>query len=338
MIIQCLISAKMKMRTIRKVSSFIQGDEMNYDRLSSFLYKNGMLDTRDMNSINRNVFYIKTFNDKSFILKKHRNKTRMEQQWSFFEQIKSPDIIPFEHFPNQKKFIYDKSYYWTISPYIRGKKLNYLVDKDRIESLETLKKFHGQASGINVLNRLKKDIFYLRWYKRLQTFKKTYYIFEDYHFKSLFEDIVQTTEKQLQIVSEIPWNRLEQKAKINGNWVHGDVASHNFIRNQKRIFIIDFDLLLCAPQLYDYIQLGQRFLPYINWNLNRLLSYNMVEERYLKAWLLAILIPSDVLREWIHFLYNTSNRSIHNYLSKMEADWLKRQSFLNSAKLMLKSM
>lgn len=326
------------MRTIQKVSSFIQGDEMNFDHLASFLSENGKLNIRSMASINRNVFYLKAFNGKAFILKRHHKKTRMEQQWNFFEQIKSPDIISFEHFPNQKKFIYDGSDYWTISPYVRGKKLNYLVEKDRTESLQTLRIFHEQAKGINVLNPLKKDTFYLRWYKRLQLFKETDYVFREYHFDSLFEDIVQTTEQQLQIVSGFGWDRIERQAKMDGKWIHGDVASHNFIRNQKGIYIIDFDLLLCAPELYDYIQLGQRFLPYINWDLSKLLSYNMVEDKYKKAWLLAILIPSDVLREWIHFLYHTSDNSIHNYLSEMEMDWMKRQSFLNSAKLMLKSM
>lgn len=309
---------------------------MNFDHLSSFLSRSGMLEVHNMTKINKNVLHLKTSNNESFILKRHRNKSRIEQQWNLFDQIKSPIIIPFERFPNQKKFIEDSDFFWTLSPYIQGRKLNYKVERDRRASLQSLEAFHEHTSGIKVDNPLTKELFYMRWYRRLHIFKKTDYIFREHNFESLYTDIVQTMEKHLQFVSEFAWVKMEQLARVNGTWIHGDVASHNFIRDQKMVYLIDFDLLLCAPQLYDYIQLGQRFLSYINWDLDKLLSYNMVEEKYLKPWLSSIFVPSDVLREWIHFLYNGSNSSIHDYLSRMEVDWINRKIFLKFAKSMLK--
>ncbi|WP_164668491.1 phosphotransferase [Virgibacillus doumboii] len=309
---------------------------MNFDRLSSFLYNTGMLEILRITSIKNNVFYLETKGEEKFILKKHRNQAKVEQQWIFFEKLNLPVVIGFERFPNHKRFIKDNGQYWTISKYIKGKRLNYADEEDRQETLQTLQTFHEHSSGLKIPEPLKKELFYKRWYKRLQTFRKTEYIFIEYQFNSLYKDIVQTTEHALEIISEYPWNRLEQQAVAYGTWIHGDVASHNFIRGRNQLYMIDFDLLLCAPQLYDCIQLGQRFLPYTDFDLYKLLSYRMVEEQFLKPWLYGISVPSDILREWINYLYRTPERSVHNYLQTMHSNWMKRQSFLKEVRSMLK--
>src|SRR5699024_11066097 len=108
----------------------------------------------------------------------------------------------------------------------------------------------------------------------------------------------------------------EKDAIIIGDCVQGVVSSHNFIQNEQT-FMIDYDLLRCGSQRYDYIQLGQRFLPHINCDIGDLLAYEMVSERDVRKWLSAIIIPSDVIREWLFFLSQGSS-PVKQYLSQME--------------------
>ncbi|MFC4558939.1 phosphotransferase [Virgibacillus kekensis] len=314
-----------------------QGDEMNYHRLSSFLSSEGKLGLQQLSPINRNVYYLETESGESLILKKHRNKSRMLQQWDFFEQFNSSMAVPFCRFPNGQKYLLTEGRYWTVSRYQSGNKLNYNDERDRVSAVDTLRMFHNEALGIKIPTPGRKEKFYLRWYDRLESFKKTDVVFVKHGFETLFKDIVQTSESTLRFISRFPWVRVEEEAKHIGRWIHGDVASHNFIRGEKKVYLIDFDLLNNAPPLYDYMQLGQRFLPYIDWDLERLLAYHMVHRKYLKAWLAVILVPSDIMREWLHFLYGEANKTPEEYLYKMERNWERRKTFSKSAKKVLKS-
>ncbi|WP_176555824.1 phosphotransferase [Virgibacillus ndiopensis] len=310
-------------------------DELKINRLSSFLYQEGKVNVANIVPIKANVFLVKTSDGNKVILKKHRKKEDVDQQWDFFDKLSTSIVIPFRRFPNGKKILISNGYYWTIAPFIEGTKLNYAINDDRKACLATLRAFHERAEDIRVTNPLRRKLFYKRWYKRLQSFKNTRDYFLNYGFENLFKDIVQTTETQLRLVSELPWERLERKAEEKRVWIHGDVASHNFIRSRD-VYMIDFDLLGQSPQIYDYIQLAQRFLPYLDWNLDKLISYRMVEDSQLKFWILAMTVPSDVLREWLHFLSRNSTMSMEEYLTNMENEWIKRQEFLKNAKAMLK--
>ncbi|SET82775.1 hypothetical protein SAMN05216389_13411 [Oceanobacillus limi] len=318
------------------MSNFYRRDDNKLDRLSSFFYWEGGLDLKLISPIKANVFLVKTIANEKFIVKSHHNKNNVYQQWSFFKRNNGNMIAPFVRFPNSSKFLIDENSYWTITPYIPGRKLNYKNPEDRIEAVNTLHAFHETATAIYINRHVKKQLFYLRWYNRLQMFKKTEYIFAKFGYVGLYKDIIQTTERQIQLVSHFPWKRIQRKAEEKGVWVHGDVAAHNFIKNDKT-YLIDFDLLYCTTQLYDFIQLGQRFLPYINWDIDKLLAYRMVREKELSPWILSLSIPSDVLREWIHFLRrHRSESSISAYLEELSESWSKRTNFLKTAVKMVK--
>ncbi|HAM81415.1 phosphotransferase [Ornithinibacillus bavariensis] len=311
-------------------------DDNHYDRLSSFLLWEGNLEIKKLHQIKRNIYYLEANTGKQYILKGHSNLLNMRQQWDFFNKAKSKSIVPFVRFPNGKKEILTGTNYgWTISPYITGRKLNYQHPGDRLLAVSTIKKFHQDAKNITVKNPIKKQLFYRRWHVRLNKFLETEYIFQKYGYENLFRDIVWMMNRYLDIVSTYSWNHDQKEAEIEGRWVHGDVASHNFIHNERTV-LIDFDLLHCTTQLYDFIQLGQRFLPNINWKLDRLLQYNMASERELAKFLYSVFIPSDVLREWMHYLKSKRRLSVSSYLQTMEEEWIKRKEFLNTSKVMLK--
>ncbi|MBP2256626.1 phosphotransferase [Virgibacillus alimentarius] len=319
------------------MNKFKQRDEVLKARLSSFLRKEGELTVQRITPIKNHVFYIESALGKALILKSYRKLKVIEQQWHFFEQLQASFVIPFIKYPNGKKTITDGNYFWTIAPFVRGRQLDYQHKKDRITAIKTLHAFHKKANHIYFPNQIKKDLFILRWKHRLAAFKKTEHVFQKNGFEMLYKDMVTTMHYYLKTAENLSWDKNEKDANIHGKWIHGDVASHNFIQNEQT-YMIDFDLLSCGTQLYDYIQLGQRFLPYINWDLNELCSYQMVKDKNQKKWLTSIMIPSDMIREWMFFLSYGSSFARKQYLSQMEKTWGKRQFFLKNAKSMLKSL
>ncbi|WP_047979712.1 phosphotransferase [Ornithinibacillus contaminans] len=311
-------------------------DDNRINRLSSFLYVEGNLLAKKLYSIKQNVYFLEASTGECYILKGHLDAANMKQQWDFFEAIRSPVIVPFVRFPNGKKEIsIGTNYYWTISPYIPGRKLSYQIEEDRERAVRAVKQFHHHASGIYLHNTLKKPLFYKRWQSRLYKLKETEAIFHQYGYSTLFDDILLTMKESIEIVSGFPWYQDQLEAEQKGMWVHGDVASHNFIQNE-RSFIIDFDLLHCTTPLYDYIQLGQRFLPTIDWDVEQLLAYDMIDDEKLEQFLYSVFIPSDLVREWLHFLSKRGLTSVESYLQTMEMEWIQRKKFLTNSKIMVK--
>ncbi|WP_234982545.1 phosphotransferase [Ornithinibacillus halophilus] len=316
--------------------SNLGGRERHYQRLSSFLYWQGELEVGKMTNIKQDVFLIETHNGKKYILKRHHKMKTVTQQWEFFQKVNSQHLTPFLSFPNNKEILIGENGYWTISPYRNGRKLYYSNPDDRLKALRTIQDFHKEATSIYVNQPIKRKLFYERWYNRLQRFKQTESLFTSYGYPNLFKDISRHTEYYIIQISKYPWQQYQKQAINDGNWVHGDVASHNFILNDEKVWLIDFDLLQNTDQIYDYIQLGQRFLPYINWDVNQLLAYEMVPDKDVKRWLLSVYIPSDLIREWLFYLSKPSKKPIKEFLKDVEMQWLKRKIFLKNAKSVIK--
>lgn len=320
-----------------KVNNENQRDDSYQNRLSSFLLCEGELTVSDISLIKQDVFLAKKTETEIFILKKHRHKAIVNQQWDFFGQINEEGIVPFQLFPNGKKFIADHAGLWTIAPFKDGEKLRYKYQQDREKAVRALHCFHAAAQHIYVQAPVRRDLFPDRWIRRLNKFRMTECLFKENGFKTLYQEIIQVTQYYLQKMERIDWEQDEQKARKNGCWQHGDVAAHNFIQGD-RTYLIDFDLLACGAQLYDYIQLAQRFLPYIGWDLDELLRLRMVGEEDMHKWLTAVFVPSDLIREWLFFLSHGSTAAVRQYLSQMEKAWSERRVFLKKAQKMLKSM
>ncbi len=319
---------------IPKVNNQFSGDEFLY-RLSSFLLKEGELHPEEISRINSDVFYLKTADSAQYVLKRHRKKVSSEQQWDFFEAIDEVNIIPFIRFPNGRRIISGDGY-WTLAEYQQGKRLRYTRDADRSAAVQALKSFHEKAEGIHLQAQIKRGSYFFRAGQRLELFKKTHPFFELYGFENLYSDIVQQTALYLERSSAFSWEIREEQEKEQGKWMHGDVASHNFLHSGDQTFLLDFDLLQQTTQLYDYIQLAQRFLPCLNWDPEQLFRYRMVADSDMKPWLYAVGIPSDVLREWLHQLQTKEKSSLLVYLEKMETNWIERRYFLKKAEGMLK--
>lgn len=85
--------------------------------------------------------------------------------------------------------------------------------------------------------------------------------------------------------------------------IHGDVASHNFLKSTNgALYIIDFDLVAISPKHIDLLQMANRILPYLEWDVEKLFRFPFIKEyKSNPTFLAALVYPTDIFREWIHF-------------------------------------
>ncbi|MDC3415650.1 phosphotransferase [Aquibacillus salsiterrae] len=314
-------------------------DDSYQDRLSSFLKQKAGMKVVSIYPIKENVYQIKTANGKVYILKGNNSLSVVVQQWRFFKQLnESKHINKFVPFPHGEEWMVWDEKVWTIAPFINGETLHFSSEVDRQQALETVKLFHGLAEGTKIKQPILRHPLYVKWTKRITKLKYTESTMRKSGFSTLYLDLLSTTESRLSHFENFHWFDLEHNAMRNWTWIHGDVASHNFIRDRDgAVHLIDFDLLSLSPLLYDHIQLGQRFLPFIQWDIDQLLGYcSLTNKQDINLWLYGITIPSDLIREWWTFLQKKpSMEKIFYYLDNLSNNWEKRRRFVEAVDRML---
>lgn len=334
----------MQTRKSRRVMNKLRRDDLIKGRLYPFFLEKANLDIEELKMIHDRVAYIKTKDAKEYILKQYpyRKFRRLKQQWEFFKQIHdSSVIIPFVTFPNGEWWIETEHILWTLSPYVKGRKLEFSHSGDRKRAVSTVQQFHQDANQVYPSEPILTEFpILLRWKRRLQAFENTAYLFHKYRYQVLYQDLLKTMQTYFELAEVIPWDSLDEAARQSGQWIHRDVASHNFLTNDdtEQTVLIDFDLLTMGTPLQDYIQLGQRFLAYLAWDLDRLINVQMVPDSWLKYWLTGIMIPSDVIREWLYTVTHGTEAMVQHHLTRLSSEWSMRRHFLQKAEIMLKSL
>lgn len=326
------------MKRKKEVNNKQYKDDSFLNRLSSFLYHYGGVRVKKIVQFKEKVFYIQTIENKAFILKGKTSKHLLLQQAEFFNSIEAEFVNKFKLFPNGKRIIEGFGLYWTWIPYIEGKELDFSKHLDRKDAANTVKRFHIESKGIKIENPVIRQPLYIKFYNRMEKLERTKAIMENYGFLNLFHDIKKFMKERLFLFGQLDWHSIEKKSVDHWQWVHGDVASHNFIRSKDNVHLIDFDLLSLSPSIYDYIQLGQRFLPFIDWKMDHLLTYLPLEkEEDLKTCLLGIAVPSDVIREWWYFtMENHPGQENRKYLQLLSERWTLRKQFVDDIEFMLR--
>ncbi|MBA2173467.1 phosphotransferase [Halobacillus locisalis] len=307
------------------------------DRLFHWLnHEEGLPITLDK-VIKPKVYKIR-MNHSPMILKGYRRPHVLLQQIEFFKHWNYASTlaarpIPFADRSDTKSKLGCE---WGLFEWIDGKHADFGVDHDRKAAVQVMQQFHKTSKGIAVL-AIPKDPLYIKWERRLEQFEETRDVFVDARKTKLFNELHTCMLQQLERFSNHPWGEVEEKAWENHEWLHGDVAHHNFLSgSDNQMSLIDFDLLHTGPILYDYIQLGQRFLPYVETKQAVLFSYfKHMENREL--WLQGVRVPADLLREWL-FGYRRSLRgeaSFSKQLRKLDKAWSSRKMFVQSTDNML---
>ncbi|MGP4067605.1 phosphotransferase [Halobacillus sp. B29] len=314
-----------------------EGDSYT-DRLFQWLLQEEKLPIRLEKVIKPKVYKVR-YNGQPMILKGYRRAQTLEQQISFFQDWNYASIAAARPLPFQDN-IYTKSKLgcaWGLFEWIQGKHADFDNHYDREKAVQVLHQFHRTTKGIATL-AIPRDPLYIKWERRLEQFEETQDIFSEYRKRSVYQELRLNMIIQLERFSNHPWGEVEEKAWENNEWLHGDVAHHNFIINNKNeIKLIDFDLLHTGPHLYDHIQLGQRFLPYLE-NQRALLLQYFKHTPDPEIWLKGVLVPADILREWLYG-YRRCLRgevSLSKHIKKLEKAWEGRKKFVRYAEHMLR--
>ncbi len=314
-------------------------DEAFKARLSSFLQKRANLYLKKVSFLKNSVFAIRDEHGREYILKGIRQIASVQQQLDFQVAYAASGIVRFVHFPNGELFLYEYGYYWLLMPHRAGKSLHFADKQDREMAVEALRNFHSAARGINVSDPVIRPPLLYKWENRLQKFSKTRVLFDNVGKGSLAREIIDRTTALLeQLRKDVDWYAIEKKAVDLHCWTHGDVASHNFLRTKSEtVEVIDFDLLSLAPESYDWIQIGQRFLSYINYDVNQLCRNVFPEnEEELRFILQGVGIPVDLLREWLLFLRKQPSRQqVSDFMDDLEDKWEKRVKFVKEVQIVL---
>ncbi|MCT2537976.1 aminoglycoside phosphotransferase family protein [Aquibacillus koreensis] len=314
-------------------------DDSILNRLASFLYHEGGLIVTQVKQIKDRVFKVWTNEGESLILKGKPSLTGLVQQWDFFQEIESAFICKFTPFPNGKRMLHGLGFYWVITPFIEGEQMCFDKPEDRHDVLEVLKLFHKDAEGIELPNPILRQPLYARWNGRIEKLEKMRPLMQQLGYHAFYKDLLYMTHHKLNRFKAIDWHLFEADAVEKLKWIHGDVASHNFIRGiNGKVYMIDFDLLSLSPPIYEYIQLGQRFLPSLTWDVSSLMSYCIWEdEQMIQTWLLGITVPSDLIRDLWYFINGNRNvKEIDSYLDRLTNSWYHRLEFVEHVEEMLR--
>jgi hypothetical protein len=300
----------------------IKRGDLNYNRLFfSFSRLTGQ--TIDYYKIIKpHVILIHTKKD-SYILKCYSTKNALLLQIALSKYlVKKNVMIPFTFFPNGQLFI-EENGYWGIMPYVRGTSLNFEKVKDQYDGLNQIHLFHKETLSMCFSIKAPRFSLFSYWKKRYETFRDHVFSF------NMSTDLKHTAYELLHwgefVLNKLPLHylqQLEKKASFEHEWIHGDVASHNFLRLKNNcILLLDCDLLAEAPIEYDYLQYINRIMPHYNWNLSAL---NKFKNHYIhslleKSWFnLALIYPTDLYREWNRCFRNKerSVQSVKQYMEK----------------------
>lgn len=253
------------------------------------------------------VFYLHT-NQGMKIIKKYRYEGTINRTFQFIQALNEYGFnaaVNFEPFPNGELVIKAREGVWGIMPYLQTKSLaSYEQSNHRKGVIELLHAYHKAASlaWYDV-----KDIFPTYelthvWQKRLARF---------IHHKKLIESII--GKRTYKVIEDLCQNSLiamhkyeSEEQKHPQTIIHGDTASHNFLRgSNNEYYLIDFDCAAQSTLFTDYIQLAQRFLLQENFSIEKLLKERGMTHLFDSPYVIAALcFPAMILLPWYTCLTN----------------------------------
>lgn len=203
--------------------------------------------------------------------------------------------------------VYFQRAYWTLQTYIPHiKTLTFTDDQDRKDGLTLLREYHSFSQQI-----LRSPFFtmaiphyylYEKWRQRYDFFLSHLPHMKRIIPKNELSFILQCADYFLRYFPYFAHSLATEEVTI----IHGDVASHNFLRTEQgNVYLIDYDLIAIAPPSIDYLQYANRILPHMQWSLARLEQIPLFQSLLEKLWFLhALIFPADVMRE-CRFLLRT---------------------------------
>lgn len=280
-----------------------------------------------------------------WILKEFPSPSRLKLQIKLTELLLShqfPHTYQFHPIHAKKEIFINQRTYGLIEYIERnkeGKRLTYHTHEYRKQALKLLKKFHHVTEtfskdfkkDLHVFNQIKK------WQSRLREFKENEKYLEKWLPKKYYLSLLYWSEWSLENMLKNKEYFLKKPYCI----IHGDVAHHNFILGNDHLYLIDFDLVKMAPDFIDDLQFCNRILPHMDWSLEELSLYKPLEKHLKeKAFLSALIYPTDLLREWNYFLkYEQGKGKLSSFLTEITfREFDQRERFVKDAMSQIKHL
>jgi hypothetical protein len=275
----------------------------HYYRLFFLLKKEYGFKVEKVTFIKRNVWLIYT-TERIYVLKGYSSFKQAALQIIFMKSLKQ---IEFQAVPCLRTntlssgMIHFHYFYWVLQDYISSQiPFRFTSSKDRSDGLNLLEQYHHYSGRLLhhpfLYLHLPRYELYTKWLQRYERFLYFLPLIRQNIHAEKIEFILYSANLSLKNLTRFYHSFTDETNSI----IHGDVASHNFLRtDDEKLYLIDYDLIAVAPKSIDYLQYAHRILPFLEWSFAELKKLPQMNEQLKKKWFLsALMFPGDLLREW----------------------------------------
>lgn len=259
-----------------------------------------------IDEIKQGVWMVHSKKEK-WILKEFRTKQQLFLQHKLTRYLKEYGFTQtYQFMPIQ--FVIDHRTIGCIEyiPSLKNRSFHYRTRQNIFDAFSLIQQFHittrqfsHKFPKLSLFNQMEK------WHNRFS------------HYKNWFQLSPMRTNIFLKAMVDYGEWALEQLGTTNDLLlpstdclIHGDVAHHNFIRAEDgQLHVIDFDLVKSGSETIDYLQLANRVLPYLDWDIDMLFQIPELN-KYKKneQFLIALTYPTDVYRECLLYSGHHTNQ------------------------------
>ncbi|WP_147532483.1 phosphotransferase [Bacillus marasmi] len=318
------------------------GDDVFNSRLLSILNKSVPFTVFKVKKIRENVYYIDT-DRRAYILKGYSSLHRLHLQEAFTSSLKKHGFLQTYSFLRfSENPVYFNKKYWGWIEYLEPHResFSYLSEANRTAGLELLHSFHLTTKQFAKSFEQVIPPFQLleKWQDRFHQFVKNKPVIENYLPVSMYRELLEWGNLAL---AGMKRENMEFGDDSQPVILHGDVAHHNFLKSKSgKLNLIDFDLISIGHESADLLQYANRILPYLNWSLQNLANHPLFQH-YLqhRAFLYALMYPTDIFREWNRIIKNGSCYRPKKLIQTIELttnQYQQRQQFLKELKIVVK--
>lgn len=290
----------MKKKVLNTMVKKSGGDDY-LSRLHSYFKQQFKEPIIKMVSIRKSVFFIQTEKNQ-YVVKGYSRNSKLRLQETFTATLRqegfSRSYVYLEH-PVKEPLFFEGEYFGCME-YLPPNRhsFNFHSQQNREEGLALLEEFHKVTASF--AERYKTLIPYSdlpgKWNERLQSFSRNHSRLRYFLDGKTIYELMAWAHWSLSGM----WQNAGFFSKEPHVILHGDVAHHNFLRDQSgTLHLIDFDLISIGPECIDILQYANRILSYMDWDFEQLQKYPQMKPFLSeRAFLYALAYPTDILREW----------------------------------------
>ncbi len=291
-------------------------------------------DLQGLDQVRDNVFFVYT-SSRRYVLKGFGSERKLQAQKNLTKKLRKNGFKKTYRFIDDiPSFSYRGEIYEFIE-FLNGSnhEFTYHSRSNREEGMDLLDDFH-RATGT-----FSKDLFISefdqvkKWEERIKEFSSYADEISRYVPDNYIEEWLSWGRRGLDGLKKYENRFYDERSCI----VHGDVAHHNFFRKRSgSLYLIDFDLISKGPPVIDFLQYANRIMPHIN-GTEELFSYKQLNRyRGNKAFLYALVFPTDIFREWNRLMRLGVDKSELRSVWKLSVDrWKDRENLYEDISRML---